>query len=216
MQYICKICGYVYDEEKGIPDKGIKAGTKWEEFPSDWKCPLCGASKTDFKPVVEEINNEIEYEPHVSKEMSAMEMSILCSNLAKGCEKQYMEKQADGFRKLSEVFLQKGKGVKDCNIDDMLDILQKDLDVLYPYANQIARKNSDRGAQRVMVWGEKVTRMLDSLLRRYKEEGESMIEKTNVWICSVCGFIYLGEDAPALCPVCKVPDWKFEKVEGRM
>ena len=43
-----------------------------------------------------------------------------------------------------------------------------------------------------------------------------MFENTSIWVCSVCGFIYLGENAPDICPVCKVPDWKFEKIEGRM
>ena len=42
MRYTCSICGYVYDEEKEkIP---------WAELPADWKCPLCGASKSDFVP----------------------------------------------------------------------------------------------------------------------------------------------------------------------
>ena len=34
-------------------------------------------------------------------------------------------------------------------------------------------------------------------------------------VCTVCGFVYVGDVAPELCPVCKVPSWKFEKVEGR-
>ncbi|MGN1189964.1 MAG: rubredoxin-like domain-containing protein [Candidatus Ornithospirochaeta sp.] len=42
-----------------------------------------------------------------------------------------------------------------------------------------------------------------------------MIENTGVWVCTVCGFVYVGYAAPKQCPVCKVPDWKFVKVEGR-
>ena len=41
MRYICQICGYVYDEAENAP---------WAELPDDWKCPLCGASKSDFVP----------------------------------------------------------------------------------------------------------------------------------------------------------------------
>jgi rubredoxin len=33
--------------------------------------------------------------------------------------------------------------------------------------------------------------------------------------CTVCGFVYIGETPPELCPVCKVPPYKFEKIEGR-
>ncbi len=48
-QYECIVCGWVYDEEKGDPDSGIAAGTKWDALPDDWVCPMCGASKEDFE-----------------------------------------------------------------------------------------------------------------------------------------------------------------------
>ncbi|MCL1901092.1 MAG: rubredoxin [Firmicutes bacterium] len=48
MKYICELCGYVYDEEKGDPENGIKPGTKWEDIQDDYVCPLCGASKDQF------------------------------------------------------------------------------------------------------------------------------------------------------------------------
>lgn len=47
-KYVCDICGYVYDEEAGIPESNIAPGTKWEDIPEDWVCPLCGAPKSDF------------------------------------------------------------------------------------------------------------------------------------------------------------------------
>jgi rubredoxin len=48
-KYICKICGFVYDEAVGMPDNGIAPGTKWEDLPADWTCPLCGADKSQFE-----------------------------------------------------------------------------------------------------------------------------------------------------------------------
>ncbi len=48
-KYVCTICGYVYDPEKGDPDGGIAPGTKFEDIPDGWVCPLCGASKSDFE-----------------------------------------------------------------------------------------------------------------------------------------------------------------------
>ncbi|MHA1390208.1 MAG: rubredoxin [Candidatus Thorarchaeota archaeon] len=48
-QYECIVCGWVYDEEKGDPDSGIAAGTKWDDLPDDWVCPMCGASRSDFE-----------------------------------------------------------------------------------------------------------------------------------------------------------------------
>ena len=55
--------------------------------------------------------------------------------------------------------------------------------------------------------------MLKSLLSRYQREGEKMLENTGVWVCTICGFVYIGNEPPELCPVCKVPPWKFEKIE---
>jgi len=50
-KYICVICGFIYDEEKGWPEDGIVAGTAWEDVPENWFCPDCGASKEDFEMV---------------------------------------------------------------------------------------------------------------------------------------------------------------------
>lgn len=47
-KYVCDICNWEYDEAAGLPDKGIAPGTKWEELPEDFKCPLCGAPKEMF------------------------------------------------------------------------------------------------------------------------------------------------------------------------
>ncbi len=47
-KYVCTICGYVYDEELGDPEKGIAPGTKFEDLPDDFVCPLCGAGKDSF------------------------------------------------------------------------------------------------------------------------------------------------------------------------
>ena len=36
------------------------------------------------------------------------------------------------------------------------------------------------------------------------------------WVCTVCGYVYEGETAPEVCPVCKVGSDKFKKVEGEL
>lgn len=50
-KYQCSLCGYIYDEEAGLPDQGIAPGTKWEDVPDDFVCPECGASKDLFEVV---------------------------------------------------------------------------------------------------------------------------------------------------------------------
>ena len=40
-RYMCSICNYVYDEKRGEPHRGIKPGTKFEDLPEDYVCPVC-------------------------------------------------------------------------------------------------------------------------------------------------------------------------------
>jgi rubredoxin len=47
-QWVCVICGWIYDEAAGLPEEGIAAGTRWAEVPADWRCPLCDVGKEDF------------------------------------------------------------------------------------------------------------------------------------------------------------------------
>jgi rubredoxin len=47
-QWVCVICGWVYDEAAGLPDEGIAPGTRWADVPADWRCPLCDVGKEDF------------------------------------------------------------------------------------------------------------------------------------------------------------------------
>ena len=48
MKYKCEVCGWEYDEELGYPEGGIEPGTKWEDVPEDFTCPLCGVDKNQF------------------------------------------------------------------------------------------------------------------------------------------------------------------------
>jgi len=45
----CKICGYIYDPEKGDPDGDIPPNTSFEKLPDTWVCPACGAPKDMFE-----------------------------------------------------------------------------------------------------------------------------------------------------------------------
>ena len=50
-KYVCDVCGWVYDEEEGLPQKGIMAGTTFSELPEDFECELCGVGKENFSLV---------------------------------------------------------------------------------------------------------------------------------------------------------------------
>ena len=49
--WMCLICGWIYDEEAGLPEEGIAPGTLWADVPMNWTCPECGARKEDFEMV---------------------------------------------------------------------------------------------------------------------------------------------------------------------
>ncbi|MDD2294519.1 MAG: rubredoxin [Eubacteriales bacterium] len=218
-KYICTVCGYVYDEARGIPEAGIAPGTTWEQLPEDWVCPLCGASKAEFK---EDGANTAAPKPVVKmelpvgeKELTALELSAVCSNLARGCEKQYKAEQAALFTQLADYFKAASAPVSVGSMGQLLSLVEKDLSENFSTANSVAADTKDRGALRALVWSEKVTRILKSLLTRYEKEGGAMLQNTGVYVCTICGFIYVGDNPPELCPVCKVPSWKFERIEGR-
>ena len=48
MKHVCDLCGWVYDEELGCEECGIAPGTKFEDLPDDFACPICGATKDQF------------------------------------------------------------------------------------------------------------------------------------------------------------------------
>ena len=218
MKYKCQVCGYVYDDEKEkIP---------FEQLPDTWKCPLCGAPKSAFvqegDAAEAKATDAIERPPAKSSsetvtgdiKLSAGQLAALCSNLARGCEKQYMAEEAELFRKLADQMAAITPPVEDASVEMVASALTQDV-ADYPGVRKIIDDNKDRGAARALTWGEKVSRMLASLMERYMSEGEDMLKGQNVYLCTACGFVYLGSEAPELCPVCKVPSWKFEKIEGR-
>ena len=42
-KYKCNLCGYIYDDSK--------EKIKFEDLPEDWRCPLCGAPKSQFTKI---------------------------------------------------------------------------------------------------------------------------------------------------------------------
>lgn len=209
-KWTCKICGYIYDE--------AKEGVPFQDLPDSWVCPLCGADKASFSPAQGEKPKAPTAPVTITgdmKELSAGELSAVCSNLARGCEKQYKDREAQLYRELADFFAAAAPAAPDTDLEGLIRLIRQDLEEGYPALHGHAQTVADRGTQRICVWGEKVTGILSTLLSRYQKEGEAMLANTQVWVCTVCGFLYVGDQAPELCPVCKVPAWKFEKIEGR-
>lgn len=52
-EYVCQQCGYIYNPQKGDKKNKIPPGVPFEELPEDYKCPLCGAPKSRFSPMLD-------------------------------------------------------------------------------------------------------------------------------------------------------------------
>lgn len=217
MRYVCSICGYVYDEEvEGVP---------FADLPDSWVCPLCGAAKSAFAPETA-APAEQPAAPDAAPaapaeldegmlELPPLVLSAICSNLARGCENQYRDEERALFQQLADYFAARSPEEPAGDGAALAGLFADDLARGYPELSAAARAAGDRGTQRICVWGEKVTRALESVLSRYAREGDALLEGKSVWVCSVCGFTFIGERPPERCPVCKVPAWKFDKIEGR-
>lgn len=209
MKFTCCICGYVYEEEKeGVP---------FNELSLDWTCPSCGAQKAMFDSVkveqpepsaAEGVSPDVHHE---LKKLSAGALSLLFSNLARGCEKQYRPAEQKQYLEIAGFFASLAR--KEKAEGDLASIVSENLSGVYNDAEASASAAGDRGALRARLWSYKVEMIARTILSRYEKEGEKMLENSSVWVCSVCGFVFIGKSAPALCPVCKVPSWKFDKVE---
>ena len=221
-KFKCSICGYAYDEAVGVPEKGIAPGTKWEDIPDGFACPVCGAPKSVFllveesftAPVPSPANGGAEHTDNIA-ELSPGEISAICSSLAKGCEKQRLSDEMEAFNKLAAYYMAKTAPEDGKTLNDAARMLGDDLIQKFPAAKTAANSSKDRGALRSLVWSEKVSIMMKSLLERFAIEGDAMLENTRIWVCDICGFIYIGDAPPEICPVCKVPSFKILEVERR-
>ena len=213
-KYRCTICGYIYDEEK--------EKIKFEDLPDDWTCPLCGAPKNLFIEVNEESNNEnkettiknsgtqIEEENDL-RELSKEEIRYICSNLAKSCEKQYLTTEQDLFNSLSNYF---DRYITNENgtIEDLINLYNQEID-LYQKTLDTANAYDDGGSKRVITWASKVSAIVRAILNNYQEKGMEYLKNTKIWVCDICGFVYIGNNPSEVCPVCKVPSIKIMEVK---
>ena len=210
-KYRCTICGYIYDEsiEK----------VKFEDLPEDWKCPLCGAPKSLFQEVVEEqevikdnvLTENNEKESDDLRELTDAEIALICSNLARGCEKQYLEEEEKLFYELAKYYEEKMQNQKG-TLDDVVNKISKDIDELST-AMDIADQYQDRGAKRIITWATKTSTITKVIIDNYQKKGIEYLKSTRIWVCDICGFVYIGDVPPKICPICKVPSLKILEVK---
>lgn len=210
-KYRCTICGYIYDESK--------EKTKFEDLPEDWTCPLCGAPKSLFVEIQEEpLNSEkvektenIDNETEDLRELSNEEIAYIFSNLAKSCEKQYLTNEEELFNSLSKYFIDKVVN-DEGELKDLINLVNEENN-LYKSALEIASNHDDGGTKRVLTWASKTSAIIKVILENYQSKGLEFLKTNKIWVCDICGFVYIGKNPPEVCPVCKVPNIKIMEVK---
>ena len=226
MKYKCGVCGYIYDEEK--------EGVRFADLPDDWQCPVCGEGKEGFEPVEDDDDpapspapatatattvTKTASAPEISgfededlRELTAGQLSALCSNLRRGCGVQQLSREAELFGQIADYFESVTVQEDHDGVASLLKLINSDL-IEYGDAKATCALMSDRGALRVLTWSEKATLIMRTVLERYQKD-PSFLEHTGVYVCDICGFIYIGDDPPEVCPVCKVPGHMILRIQG--
>ena len=216
MRYVCSVCGYVYDE--------AREKTAFSDLPDSWKCPVCKAAKAAFVPEAPKEGlslrqspccsgmNTVSEEEHFTK-LSVGQLAALCSNLARGCEKQYRGKKRLCSPAWRSTLPRVRRRIRRPPWKPFLPLWQRTSKKAIPLSVQ--PPTPLRQGTKRSVYGRKGHKDAAFLLSQYESEGEAFLRDTPVWVCSVCGFVYVGGEPPEICPVCKVPSWKFDQIEGR-
>lgn len=138
-------------------------------------------------------------------------LPAIFSNLAKASEKQQLYVQEKLFSELSEG-MQMQSPSPEATLETIEKQITEDLKNQYPEIMKKAEYAKERGVQRALRWGEKVTVLQKSLIGRYLLKGDEFFVENDLFVCEACGFIFLGNTSPDLCPVCKAPKKRFSKV----
>ena len=141
MRYVCSVCGYIYDE--------TRESVPFADLPPSWKCPVCKAAKTAFAPEHRAEGRPRPPEPPAAApaaarrdgerwELSPGVLAALCSNLARGCEKQYKAEEAALFRQLAEACTAAAPPEPEADLSRLAELIRDDLERGYPAARAAA------------------------------------------------------------------------------
>ncbi len=155
---------------------------------------------------------------HSLRELDDRTLAALFANLAKGTEQQHREEETGLLQQLADRFRERAAAaspVGPAGIAGLVDGIRADLEAGIPSARALAVATADRGALRALAWCEKTSTILKSILQRYERDGDGFLRDARVYVCDICGFVYVGDAPPDVCPVCKVPKLKILEIARR-
>ena len=159
--------------------------------------------------VLERLNNTTEEDD--LRQLTNYEISLICSNLARGCEKQYLQDEQKLFSELAKYYETKEE-TQEGTLQDVSNKITEDIDNLNK-AMETADEFQDRGAKRIITWATKSSTIMKIIIENYQKKGIEYIKNTKIWVCDICGFVFVGDMPPKVCPICKVPNFKMLEVK---
>ncbi len=99
------------------------------------------------------------------------------------------------------------------NLETGMEGEKFEIEEMYPAYDAIAKLQDEKSAQRAIHYAleaEKIHYDLYSSAKEEVEKGKDM-DISDIYICPVCGYTYVGETPPEKCPVCGLPSEKFVK-----
>ena len=212
MKYRCKVCGYVHEGE----------------MPEDFKCPVCGADRSKFEEVKEEVKknpyagtkteknlweafagesqarNKYTYFASVAKKQGFEQIAALFLKTAEN-EREHAKLWFKALGELgdTEENLIAAAAGENYEWTDMYDRMAKDADEegFHELAEQF------RGVAAIEKTHEERYR---KLLHNVEMKEVFKKSEVKVWECRNCGHIVVGTEAPEVCPVGKHPQSFFE------
>ena len=228
MKYQCKICGHIYDESvEGVP---------FEQLPDDWRCPLCGAAKSDFAPVEQKTENAKEDKKMANKyegtkTQKNLEAAFAGESQARNKYTYFASKaKKEGFEQIAAFFLKTADNEKEHakmwfkelgGIGDTADNLKAAADgENYEWTDMyedFAKTAEEEGFPELAA----KFRMVGEIEKHHEERYRALLSnvqmqkvfeksEVKVWECRNCGHIVVGTKAPDVCPVCAHPQSYFE------
>lgn len=221
MKYVCKICGFIYDE--------ATQDAKWNDLDTDWVCPVCKAPKEKFEAVAETSTSKYAGTKTEKNLMEAFAGESQARNkytyFAEMARKEGLEQIAAIFEETANQEKQHAKmwfsefhgiGATDENLEAAAAGENEEWTDMYA---RMAKEAREEGFEDLAIKFENVGKVERShearylrLLKNYKEDKTFKGDAPKGWKCRQCGFIYEGEEAPERCPTCGYPKAFFERM----
>ena len=220
MKYVCKICGFIYDE--------ATQDAKWNDLDTDWVCPVCKAPKEKFEAVAETSTSKYAgtkteknlMEAFAGESMARNKYTFFASAAKKAGYEQlaalYLE-TADQEKEHAKMWFKEFHGIHDVdtNLEDAAQGENLEWTDMYV---RMAREAREEGFEELAQKFEGVAKVEAAHEARYKKLLESYkADKTFKgdaplgWKCRNCGYVHMADEAPEVCPVCAHPKAYFER-----